>query len=108
MKPVTVIPACLHAHISRFRNNRQGAVAVAFALMLMPMVGAIGVALDFSRANSLRGKIQAAADTAALAAGKHQVGTEADRRTIAEQVFGGQCRTPSVHQQLHGDLPRSR
>ena len=73
--------------LKRFRRENSGMSAVVFALMMVPMLGVVGVALDFSRANSLRGKLQAAADAAALAAGKKYDGTETERRKIAQDVF---------------------
>ncbi|MFN0264540.1 pilus assembly protein TadG-related protein [Tepidamorphus sp. 3E244] len=72
---------------ARFAHDRAGAAAIIFALALIPMLGSVGVAVDYSRANSLRAKLQSGADAAALAAGKNQSGSEAERRVIANEVF---------------------
>lgn len=54
--------------VSRLRKDRSGAVAVIFAFLLIPAIGAIGLAVDFSRILSLRSVAQTAADGAALMA----------------------------------------
>ena len=51
---------------SDFRHARRGTIAIMFALLLIPMLGAIGLAIDYSRALSLHAKAQTAADGAAL------------------------------------------
>ncbi len=54
----------------RFAADRTGAIAVVFALTLVPMLMAVGAAVDYSRAASLRSDLQAAADAAALTVGR--------------------------------------
>jgi Flp pilus assembly protein TadG len=49
-----------------FRLNRRGNVTMTFALSLIPMIAAIGSAVDYSRANSARSAMQAALDASAL------------------------------------------
>jgi len=51
---------------NRFRRNKSGNVAVIFALTLVPVVSAIGCAVDYSRANQIRSKLVAAADAASV------------------------------------------
>jgi Flp pilus assembly protein TadG len=46
--------------------DRRGNVAVIFALALLPMLSAVGCAIDYSRANQLRSKLLAAADAASV------------------------------------------
>lgn len=55
---------------SAFRRAEGGNVAVMFALTLVPVVGLVGAAIDYSRANAIRTNMQAAADSAALAVSK--------------------------------------
>ncbi len=52
--------------IVRFRNDRSGNVAVIFTLALLPILSAIGVAVDYSRATQLRSKLQSAIDAASV------------------------------------------
>lgn len=56
---------CLFA---RFGKSRNGSVIIVFALLLPVLVGLAGLALDVGRAHSLKQKLDAAADSAALAA----------------------------------------
>src|SRR5690242_16742261 len=56
--------------LSRFLQDRRGGVAPMFALAVIPIVGFIGAAVDYSRANSIRTKMQAAADATSLAMSK--------------------------------------
>jgi Flp pilus assembly protein TadG len=48
------------------RSAQSGNVMVTFALALIPIMGAVGGAVDYSRASSARAAIQAALDSAAL------------------------------------------
>jgi hypothetical protein len=52
----------------RFLKNRSGNFGILAALLLVPVFGAAGLALDYSNALSVKTKIQGAADAAALAA----------------------------------------
>ncbi len=52
--------------IGRFRSDRSGNVAVIFTLALLPILSAIGVAVDYSRATQLRSKLQSAIDAASV------------------------------------------
>lgn len=52
--------------MQRFWQDRRGNFALAAALAMVPLVGAVGVAIDFSRASNARSFAQAQADAAAL------------------------------------------
>ncbi|MDO9562636.1 MAG: pilus assembly protein [Bradyrhizobium sp.] len=52
--------------IGGFRHDRSGNVAVIFTLALLPILSAIGVAIDYSRATQLRSKLQSAIDAASV------------------------------------------
>jgi Flp pilus assembly protein TadG len=51
----------------RFLLQSQGSVAPLLALALVPIVGLVGAAVDYSRASDVRTKLQAAMDSAVLA-----------------------------------------
>lgn len=53
-----------------FGNEEDGSVAILFALMLVVIAFAAGMALDYSRVVHSNSKLAAAADAAALAAGR--------------------------------------
>ncbi|MDP1584051.1 MAG: pilus assembly protein [Bradyrhizobium sp.] len=52
--------------IGRLRKDRSGNVAVIFTLALLPILSAVGVAVDYSRATQIRSKLQAAIDAASV------------------------------------------
>jgi Flp pilus assembly protein TadG len=59
--------ARLHALITAFRSNRRGNVAIITGLAALPLLAAVGCAIDYSYASMIKTKLQAAADAAALA-----------------------------------------
>jgi Flp pilus assembly protein TadG len=59
--------ARLRTLIADFRSNSRGNVAIITALAALPMMAAIGCAVDYSNASMIRTKLQAAADSATLA-----------------------------------------
>jgi hypothetical protein len=56
------------ALLSRFRRDKTANVAIIFVIALLPIVEAIGCAVDYSLATRMKSKLQAAADAAAVAA----------------------------------------
>jgi len=60
--------------ITKFLKNRSGATAVTFAVLLVPLMGMTGLAVDYSRASNDRSKLQNAADAAVLAGASIYVG----------------------------------
>lgn len=52
----------------RFRHDTQANLAVTFAIVCLPVITAIGCGIDFSRANQVRAKLQAAVDAASVGA----------------------------------------
>jgi len=55
------------ASITRFRRDKRANIAVTFAIASVPIIGAVGVAIDYSMATRMKAKLQLAADTAAIA-----------------------------------------
>lgn len=64
-------PACIRSRrlgaLHTFAAARRGAVAVLFAVMLIPLILATGAAVDFARIEILRTSLQSVVDGAALA-----------------------------------------
>jgi Flp pilus assembly protein TadG len=52
--------------LRRFRRDTAGNIAVIFTLAAVPVISVVGCAIDYSRANALRSKLQAAADAATV------------------------------------------
>src|ERR1700759_2368154 len=57
----------LFSLIGRFREDRRGNIAVIFAIALVPIMTAVGCAVDYSLATRMRAKLQAEADAASVA-----------------------------------------
>jgi Flp pilus assembly protein TadG len=55
---------------SQFERSREGSVVSTFALALVPMVGLVGAAVDYSTANNARTSLQIALDAALIAGAK--------------------------------------
>jgi Flp pilus assembly protein TadG len=69
-----------------FRRAREGNLAVIFALAALPVIGAIGAAVDFSKASDVRSQMQNSLDAAVLA-GVTQA--SANQVATASNVFDG-------------------
>ena len=52
----------------KFRHDERGSIAIIFAVSLIVLTGAVGLAIDFGRAYSSRQHLQSALDAAVLAA----------------------------------------
>ena len=83
--------------VADFRGARNGNVAIMFGLAIIPLVGAVGVALDYSRASNTRTGLQAALDAAALILSKEAQGlTEAQLLARAESVVKANLPNPNI------------
>lgn len=58
--------------IARLQRSEDGNIAIFFALATIPLIGAAGAAVDFSQANNVKARLQAALDAAVLAGAKNQ------------------------------------
>jgi Flp pilus assembly protein TadG len=54
--------------MNRFRRDQRGNLAVIFAVATVPLISAVGCAIDYSEAMRIKAKLQSAADAAAVAA----------------------------------------
>jgi hypothetical protein len=77
-----------------FCRDRRANVALTFALMTIPLVFVVGMALDYGAASALRSKLNEAADAAALAGVSATVmqsgGGDAAAITAATNMFNAQ------------------
>lgn len=69
-----------------FAADIRGNVAIMFSFAVIGAVGLAGLAIEYSRAQSIQVIVSSAADSAALAAVKGGL-TTSDRRKIAENLF---------------------
>src|SRR6185295_11932599 len=69
MAPQRIIDR-LKTPLQALRRDRAANVTFTFALVMVPIIGAVGAAVDYSRGNSAKAAMQAALDSAALTMGK--------------------------------------
>lgn len=75
---------------SRFVRSDEGNIAVLFSIALLPVLGFVGAAIDYSRASNARTSMQSALDSAALMVSKdNAAGTlsAADLTSKAQSYF---------------------
>lgn len=74
--------------LARFWNNRRGGIAPLLALAFVPLMGAVGAAVDYSRASAARTAFQAALDSTALMLSKTAANqTTTDFQASATAIF---------------------
>src|SRR5262249_54933199 len=72
-------------------------MAITFALLLVPIMGAVGSAVDYSRANSVKAAMQVALDATALMLAKNAGSqTSAQMQTQGAKYFNAQFNRPEV------------
>jgi Flp pilus assembly protein TadG len=78
--------------LSRFRHDKRANIAVTFTIALVPILTALGCAVDYSLATRLKAKLQSAADAASVAAiAKNSLGfIQASSMTSDGTVTAGQ------------------
>ena len=80
----------LRGSATRFVADKDGNIAVIFAIALVPILGFVGAAVDYTRANTARSSMQAALDSTALMVSKdlsQGIITTSDISTKAQAYF---------------------
>jgi Flp pilus assembly protein TadG len=78
----------LRRALTAFAGARGGNVALTFAMATLPIIGGVGAAVDFSRANSIKSAMQAALDSTALMLSKEaSTDTASQLQTSATNYF---------------------
>ncbi len=72
--------------MSRFHKCTHGGVAIVFAAMVVVVIGAMGLALDYARLSDAQTKMQAEADAAALGARDGTWISETEYRVVSEKA----------------------
>jgi Flp pilus assembly protein TadG len=72
--------------LARFFRKEDGSIAAIFSLALIPILLAVGAAVDYSRADGVRSALQGALDSAVLAGAKDGSTNWAD---VAQRTFNG-------------------
>jgi Flp pilus assembly protein TadG len=73
--------------LGRFFADPRGNIAILFGLAVIPLIGVMGVALDYSQANAARAELQAAIDNTALMLSKMMPLTQSQLNTDGWQIF---------------------
>jgi len=74
--------------LARFWKNRRGAVAPMVAITIVPLIGAVGAAVDYTRANAARTALQVSLDSTALLLSKTAAQqTPTELQTAATNAF---------------------
>ncbi len=81
------------SRVRRFRRDEGGTMATMMGLTAIPLIFAVGAGVDYGTANMAKAKLDAVADTAALAAVDHQAitGTPAAAQTTAQNTFNAEA-----------------
>src|SRR5689334_10474049 len=83
--------------VSRFAGDQRGNIMILFALSLIPVMGAVGAAVDYSRANSVRTAVQNALDATALMISKTAGSqTSSQLQTTASKYFAAMLNRPEA------------
>ena len=91
-KPRT-LESWLH-RLGKFRQNQFGNMAAVTAISAIPLMMAGGAAVDFSNWIAVEARLQAAVDSAALAAGRHNSLSTAEKERLATDYFNANFGTP--------------
>jgi len=85
--------------IDRFSRDRRGNIAVIFVIALIPLLGFIGAAVDYSMVTRGRTAMQNALDTAALMVSRDAISnnwTAAQVTTAAQNYFNAMFNHPEI------------
>jgi Flp pilus assembly protein TadG len=74
----------------RFSADDHGNVAMMLAIAAIPVLGAAGAAIDYSRAIQARGELQRAVDAAALAAAKISDASTGEKKKLVNSLLQNQ------------------
>jgi Flp pilus assembly protein TadG len=85
---MNIIFARLRQTLRDFGAARRGNVAITFALATLPIIGSVGAAVDYSRANFVKATMQQALDSTALMLSKEAAtDTSSQLQTKASNYF---------------------
>src|SRR5688500_494833 len=94
----------------RFARDARGAVAITFALALLPLLGIVGAAVDYSRLSRARTTKQSVVDAAALAGAKamwekaNQIASVAEAAAVAAATAVVDGRLPGAQKTITAAL----
>ena len=85
---VRALMAKVTRQLGRFGHAKAGNVAITFAMATLPIIGGVGAAVDYSRANAVKASLQTALDSTALMLSKEATtDTSSALQTNATKYF---------------------
>lgn len=81
--------------LTKFGKNQFGSIAPVMGVAAIPLFMAAGVAVDYGNAVSVKARLQAAVDAAALAAGREANKSNGELERIAKDYFHSNFGTPA-------------
>lgn len=92
--------------LKKLWNNRQGNFAITTALIMVPMLGAVGLAVDISRLMIETTNFQQAVDSAVLAVARYDSRTtDAEATDIVDRMLKGNFPNLAVTVEISRDFP---
>ena len=86
--------ARLVSKLNRLLKSRGGNFAISFAILMVPIISAAGLAVDYTQVTQQRSQLREALDGAVLAALSPETMSDADRITLAEKYFLSNAQNP--------------
>jgi len=86
----------MRGFLRRFFNDPKGNVAILFAIAVVPIIGAMGAAIDYSMANAQRTAMQAAIDATALALVKIMPASQQELNARGAEWFAANLGTTPI------------
>ena len=83
---IAAVYRCIENEMATFVEAKTGAVAMIFALAILPLMLVLGVGIDYQRATRARWLLQAAVDAAAITVAKQPSLTQTARNTLAQNI----------------------
>ena len=80
--------------ITRIWLDRSGNFAVAFAVAAVPLVGVVGLAVDYSKVSNQEWNLQEALDGAVLAAAGIKDASKKERKKLGQEYFKSNTQNP--------------
>ncbi|MET0258186.1 MAG: pilus assembly protein TadG-related protein [Methylobacterium sp.] len=102
-------PALRKRRLASIAGNAEGSVGVIFGLCLLPLIGVVGLGVDYGVATSSRAKLDRAADAAAVAAvvtaKTYLANNPGQANVTTKAVAAGVAQATSVFQVNAGNIP---
>ncbi|MEK4034367.1 pilus assembly protein TadG-related protein [Methylocystis sp. IM3] len=92
--------SALSKRLLSFKRDNRGVVGVIFGLSLLPMLGMVGAAIDYSATARVRAGLRSAADAAVLAAARAYVDEAPDDATDTAAVLAAKAKANAKGQLL--------